>query len=219
MDRLHGALDDTSLSRVRSPVLMGGLPNSTLDAILTLQLGVAWAGEGDQAMGLMRLGWWRGVLVDPDGGEDLFRHLTPSSARWSVFEAVREVARRADEAARLRDADADRLRTLFYFGPEDDEALDERLWELKHTTTEPLDALRDLRLVIQTNFDPSRLRAFISHDTPVEFKVVPTGRQLVGPPPSPELRARKLAAALADPRSFPSTYPLPHYRLPERAAP
>ena len=69
-----------------------------LDALLTAQIAVAWAGEGGDEP---RLGWWRTDLVDEYGGEDLFARLLPHTARWAVLQAVREAARRTDARLRL----------------------------------------------------------------------------------------------------------------------
>ena len=51
------------------------LPPHALDAILALQLTVAWAGEG--LSDPKRLDWWRTDLVDALGGGDLFARLLP----------------------------------------------------------------------------------------------------------------------------------------------
>ncbi len=56
-----------------------------LDAILALQLTVAWAGEG--LADPKRLDWWRTDLVDPMGGGDLFARLFPKTHR--LEEALR----------------------------------------------------------------------------------------------------------------------------------
>ncbi len=61
-----------------------------LDAILALQLTVAWAGEG--LADPKRLDWWRTDLVDPMGGGDLFARLFPKTHRWASLEAVRKAA-------------------------------------------------------------------------------------------------------------------------------
>jgi hypothetical protein len=58
-----------------APPGAGALECNVLDEILTLQLLVAWAGEG--LSDPPRLGWWRTMLVDEFGGEDLFKRLTP----------------------------------------------------------------------------------------------------------------------------------------------
>ena len=94
-------------------------PNSTLDAILTLQLAVAWAGEADTDP--PRLGWWRTAMNDPDAGEDLMKRLAPQTWRWAVLQAVREAARRADAAKRDNSANPDEIISLCRFGPEIDD--------------------------------------------------------------------------------------------------
>jgi hypothetical protein len=67
-----------------------------LDATLTIQFPVAWAGEaGDPP----RLGWWRTDMVSEYGGEDLFPRLLPNTWQWVTLRAVCEAARRADVAS------------------------------------------------------------------------------------------------------------------------
>ncbi len=96
-----------------------------LDAILALQLTVAWAGEG--LADPKRLDWWRTDLVDPMGGGDLFARLFPKTHRWASLEAVRKAAIQVDREARLGLAKPDQVRTLFFWGFALDEKLMERL--------------------------------------------------------------------------------------------
>ena len=131
------------------------LPNSTLDTILTLQFAIAWAGEGDTEP--PRLGWWRTGMVDPDGGEDLFRRLAPKTWRWAVLQAAREAARRVDADARARASNPDRLYSLYRFGFTLDEQLAERLAELKRAHDDPADALPQLRDVLTPRWDADAL--------------------------------------------------------------
>jgi len=184
-----------------------GVSAAELDEVLALQVTIAWAGEG--LCSPPRLGWWRTDLVDPAGGGDLIARLMPKTARWAVLEAVREVARRADERARLGMAEPERLRTLFHFGFHLDERLAQRLLELKRLGQPPEEALPG----------PPRLGPEFDRDSFVEglrlldkggFSTVPGGRELRGPLPSdlPDL-ARRLVAALAP---LAPTYPVPFYR-------
>lgn len=181
--------------------------NSVLDAVLTAQLCVAWAGEtGDPA----RLKWWRTDLISEFGGEDLFKRLLPHTWRWAMFEAAREAARRRDTEMRAADADADRLVTLFRLGFEIDEHVDERLADHKRSGAHPLDALPALRgLVDQTWSKESFSEWVVGHgDAPVT--TVPAGRRLKGDvPTSTELTVKKLVAAL---HPLADAYPLPHFR-------
>ena len=71
------------------------MTDSDLDAILALQLAVAWAGEAQSSP--PRLGWWRTAMCDVDGGEDLLRRLTPKTWEWGVLESCRAAARRVDD--------------------------------------------------------------------------------------------------------------------------
>jgi len=186
--------------------------NAVLDAVLSVQLLVSWAGEsaGDSP----RLGWWRTDLVDPLGGGDLLARLCPKTHAWSGLEAAREAARRVDEKARGALAAPDDLRTLFFFGFEVDERLAERLADLKRSGRPPADALR----LSQPGATFSR-EALIAALAPpgsrgVRFEVVPGGRRVLGPQPEvPDQLARNLTAALVP---LADRYPLPFYRL-ERA--
>ena len=74
------------------------IPMSELDAALTAQLVVAWAGEGGEEK---RLGWWRCDLVSEFGGQDLFQRLLPSTWTWAVLQGAREAARRRAEGVPL----------------------------------------------------------------------------------------------------------------------
>ena len=183
------------------------LPNSTLDAILTLQLAVAWAGEGETEP--PRLGWWRTGMVDPDGGEDLFRRLAPKTWRWAVLQAASEAARRVDADARGRASNPDRLYSLFRFGFKTDEQLQERLAELKRAHEDPAAALPELRDLL-TAWDREALSDYLVGQADAAHKATPTGRQLKGDMPAPELAAKKLAAALLP---LSDRYPAPHYLL------
>ena len=129
------------------------IPTATLDRVLTAQLAVAWAGESGETR---CLGWWRTDHASEFGGEDLFRRLLPTTWRWAVLQALREVARRHDERGRLRDHDADRLVSLFHLGFEVDEKLDERLQDLKRAGRDPVEALPGLREIVTTH--PARAR-------------------------------------------------------------
>ena len=115
-------------------------PVDVLDAILSVQLTVAWAGEGEGEA--PRLGWWRTDLVSQEGGGDFFRRLTPHTWMWASLQGAREAARRADAAQRARDHNPDRLLTLFHLGPALDGWLEERLLELKRAGRSPMQAFR-----------------------------------------------------------------------------
>src|SRR5690349_12871798 len=74
------------------------IDSAVLDEILSLQLLVAWAGEGHTDP--PRLAWWRTSLIDEFGGEDLFARLMPRTWKWAVLEAARSAARTIDAEAR-----------------------------------------------------------------------------------------------------------------------
>src|SRR5688572_31029354 len=100
------------------------LSDVAIDAVLAMQLVIAWAGEGRCSP--RRLGWWDTDLIDDAGGGDLFARLLPQTHVWASLEAVREAARRTDAKARAKMADPDKLRTLYFLGFELDEQLGDR---------------------------------------------------------------------------------------------
>ena len=110
----------------------------TLDAILGLQLTVAWAGE--RAAEPERLGWWDTDLVDEAAGGDLFARLVPRTAAWAGLELAREAAKRVDAAAREKLATPDDWVSLYHFGFQLDEALNDRLAHHKRLGAAPAPA-------------------------------------------------------------------------------
>jgi len=177
------------------------LPNSALDDILTTQLIVAWAGEEE------RLGWWRTTLVDDYGGLDLFAKLLPNTALWAALQGVREAARRVDAAQRQGSHDPDSLFTLFRFGFDRDEQLDERLADLKRSGHPPNVALPGLPSLLD-GWDPSILERWL--DAPPPLTKAPRGRQLKDAMSNtPERDARALASAIIP---LTPAYPMPHFR-------
>ena len=115
------------------------VPDATLDAILAMQVTVAWAGEGRCSP--RRLGWWDTDLIDEAGGGDFFARLLPQTHAWASLEAVREAARRVDAKARGKMADPDKMRTLFFLGFEIDEQLGDRPAAHNRWGRPPADAL------------------------------------------------------------------------------
>lgn len=183
------------------------LPLSTLDHILTAQIAVAWAGEGGEEP---RLAWWRTDLCSEYGGEDLFKRLLPSSWPWATLQATREAARRHDAAGRGRDADPDRLVSLFRLGFEIDERVDERLRELKLTGKPPAEALPGLRELITPEWDRTHFAAWVEAHRRPTIEAAPAGRRVTGAPPeSLDLLVDNLVGALAP---LGAEYLLPHYR-------
>jgi hypothetical protein len=179
-----------------------------LDAVLTCQLAVAWAGEsGDDEP---RLRWWETDMISRYGGLALLDQLAPRTARWAAFEAAREAARRVDDEARSRDADPDRLLSLFRFGFGVDEQLHDRLLEHKRRAA-PIDAaLPELAALVQ-QWDRDRFAAW-AKDGGERPNIVrdPGGRRLTGAPPADAVQlARRLTHALLP---LAEAYPFPHYR-------
>jgi hypothetical protein len=185
------------------------LTDHTLDAILALQLTVAWAGEGRKSSPL-RLGWWETDLIDLDGGGDFFARLLPQTHAWASLEAVREAARRVDEKARGKMAHPDAMRTLFFLGFETDEQVGDRLASLKRGGRDPAAAL-PLALPFTADFSPETLAGVLRQGGESSFEIVPGGRQLKGKSPeAPEEIVRRLAGALVP---FAEQYPLPFFRV------
>jgi hypothetical protein len=191
------------------------LAETALDAILTLQLAIAWAGEG--RCDPPRLGWWQTDLTDPDGGGDLLRRLLPRTHAWAGLEAVREAARRTDARLRTSLAHPDQLRTIYFLGFEVDERLQERLSAHKRSGVEPRVALPGLvyaSVLVDggASFSPETFATYLRAGRVVgEAAVVPGGRELKGAvPDEPALLVAKLASILVP---FAPQYPLPHARL------
>lgn len=207
-------------SRVMATSTTDRVPDGDLDAALTAQLLVAWAGEKG------RLDWWRCDLVSRFGGLDLFADLTPETREWSALQAAREAARRHDRERRTQHSDPDTVLTLFHLGFECDEQLDERLSHHKRSGAHPFTRLPGLadfvRLPCPDEDDPEESFArdlfeqFLRGDAG-KIQVDPTGRRLPGVPPSnlPDL-VRQLLAALVPltQQGGQSQYPLPYFRRP-----
>jgi len=197
---------------------MTAIAQPVLDAILSVQFLVAWAGEGRCEPN--RLGWWETDLVDEGGGGNLFARLAPRTGAWASFEAVRDVARRADAKARTKMANPDRMRTLFFLGFDIDEQVGDRLAALKRSAGEraardggaasPTDMLGLPRELI-AGFSKDRLARVLRELGDGAHVVVPGGRQLVGvTPASPDDLVRRLAAGLLP---LADIYPLPFFPL------
>jgi hypothetical protein len=189
--------------------LMKNITGSTLDAILALQMSVAWAGEG--LCEPKRLDWWRTDLIDPAGGGYLFQELFPKTHEWASLEAVRSVAITQDRQLRQGMAQPDRVCTLFFWRFAVDEQLDDRLLEHKRNGTSPAKVL-PLSLDLGSQFTKAGFEEAIRiPNQSVDFHVVPGGREIKGQiPDSLELTARNLTAALLP---LTDKYPLPFYRL------
>jgi hypothetical protein len=186
---------------------MPAIPDASLDAVLALQLTVAWAGEGRCSP--RRLGWWETDLIDEAAGGDLFQRLMPHTHAWAALEAAREAGLRVDAKARVKMAAPDLMRTIFFLGFELDEQIGDRLATLKRGGRTPAEAL-PLPLPLTAELSQEKLTAKLQGGD-AAFTVVPGGRQLDGARPgAPEAMVRRLAAAL-----IPLTdhYPLPFYKI------
>lgn len=182
-------------------------PLSALDAVLTTQLLVAWAGEaGDPP----RLKWWPTDLTSEFGGQDLFRRLLPHTWRWAMLEGAREAARRRDAELRSQDADPDRLITLFRLGFELDERIDRRFADLKQAGQEPGQALPGIRPMVGGDWSMTDFEGWLARHGDAVVVTAPVGRRLTGEPPaSIDLLVEKLVAAL---QPLAAAYPMPHFR-------
>lgn len=177
---------------------MQSTPTSTLDAILSLQLVVAWAGEAS------RLGWWNTNLIDPDAGLDLLTRLAPRTAALAGWELVRAAAIAVDAERRGPQAERDRMVTLFHLGVDLDEALADRLREIKMSGG----TLPDLPTA-DTQFDRAAFAARLSALGAVDTEPRASGRRIKGPMPvEPAVRVTRLAAALVP---LVDHYPLPYF--------
>ena len=180
---------------------------SALDQILELQLGVAWAGEGDTDP--PRLGWWRTALWDEYAGKDLLKRLLPRTWEWALLESVRAAARSVDERLRQRADDPDHLVTLFRLGFETDERLDDRLLELKQSGQGVAEALPALAPLLG-EWSRDGFESWLGSADAHAYAVTATGRRLKGKAPAdPLASARALSGALLP---LEREYGLPHFR-------
>jgi hypothetical protein len=183
------------------------ITDETLDAILAMQITIAWAGEGRCSP--RRLGWWDTDLIDDAGGGDFFARLLPQTHAWASLEAVREAARRTDAKARAKMAEPDNMRSIYFLGFEVDEQLGDRLAAHKRSGKKPADAL-PLALPLTADFSKEKLVVALQGGD-VPFTTVPNGRQLKGQrPEAPDVLVRRLAAALVP---LAEQYPLPFFKL------
>lgn len=183
------------------------IPLSLLDAALTAQIVLAWAGEGGDEP---RLGWWRSDFVSEFGGIDFFKRLLPHTWAWAVLQGAREAARRKDAELRAQANDPDAVVTLFSLGAELDERIEERFQDLKRSGVMPQEALSGLKEAIQDTWSRPNFESWVTAHGEADYSVAPIGRLLKGePPPGLDELVKRLVAALAP---LPDAYPLPHFR-------
>jgi hypothetical protein len=182
-------------------------PTSEIDHALTAQFVVAWAGESGEEK---RLAWWRSDLVSEFGGEDLFRRVLPSTWPWAILQAAREAARRKDAELRRQDHNPDRILSLFSFGFELDERIEERLQDLKRSALTPQVALPGLADGLEPAWNRARFIDWIKGHGEAETNTTPIGRCLKrNTPTSLDQLVQLLVAALSP---LAESYPLPHFR-------
>lgn len=184
-----------------------------LDAILAAQVFVAWAGEKD------RLNWWATDLLHEDAGGDFFKRLLPRTHQWAALEAVREAARRTDHKARSNidvTAQSDTIRTLYFFGFELDEQVEDRWQLLKRRGDDPTRALPLLKAVAANTAKPQLIELLTAtlcqrHGGPVKFSKQPGGRKLAFIPNElPVAALGRFTSALIP---LIEHYPLPYVRV------
>jgi hypothetical protein len=178
-----------------------------LDAILALQLTVAWAGEaaGEPA----RLGWWKSDLIDPEGGGDLFARLVPQTAVWASLILARKAAATVDGLARDKLANADAVWSLYHFGFDIDEQLSDRLMWHRNHKSDPRSALGPL-FFVGTAWSTTAFEALLTSLGKPKVQLTPSGRKLESADASPFVAAQLLAAALLP---LSSEYPLPFVEI------
>lgn len=183
------------------------IDNPVLDTVLAYQLAIAWAGEA--LCEPARLGWWRTDVVDEAGGGDLFKRLLPQTAPWAGLEAVRQAAIQADQRLRQQRKETDQIRTLFFWGFEMDEQLDDRFQAHKQSQAGPFESL-PFPFELSDDFSREVFAAAIAGE--VKIEVTANGRKLKeAMPASKEQCVKQLAAALLNP--IPDQYPMPFYSL------
>ena len=184
-----------------------------LDIVLMLQCLVGWAGEG--LTDPPRLNWWSTQLLDEWGGEDLFKRLLPRTFEWALLEATRKVAIQADRRKRTSLAQPDRVCTVFFWGFEIDEKLEERLLLHKQNCSQPYDVF-DFPLVLKKDFEEKAFEQAVQKlNLEVKYKIVPEGREIKGEiPESIADAAKNLVSGLIP---FSDKYPMPFYRVEEKA--
>lgn len=192
------------------------VPMSDIDAALTAQLIVGWAGESGESGDTggsdegPRLGWWRTDLASTFGGHDLFKQLLPHTWEWAALQGAREAARRTDTLLRGQLSDPDQVLSLFSLGFEIDERIEERLQDLKRSGGTPADSLPEVRHVVSKQWDPSLFSDWVAGHGEVTHEGALIGRRLRGAPPAGLTEiVEKLVAGLAP---VGDSYPLPHFR-------
>lgn len=183
-----------------------------LDVVLMLQLFISWAGEG--LTDPPRLGWWSTQLLDEWGGEDLFKRLLPRTFEWALLEATRKATIQQDRQKRTNLAQSDRVRTLFFWGFDIDEKLEERLSFYKQNGSKPENVLNfplDLRKEFETKAFEQAIQSLCSKTT---YKIVPEGREIKELIPESLAEAAKNLVSGLIPLA--DKYPMPFYRMKEK---
>ena len=148
-------------------------------------------------------------MCDEFGGEDLLKRLAPKTWQWAVLEACRAAAKKVDDAARSSSEDADHLISLYRFGFEVDEHLDDRLRELKLSERPPSEVFPDLADLMK-EWSRDSFQSWVASHGEAQFTATATGRRLRGEMPSDTSDAAKqLVAGLGPAEGQLPTAPLP----------
>ncbi len=182
------------------------ISDTVIDAVLSAQIAVAWAGEAGETT---RLGWWKTDLMSEFGGEDLFKRLLPKTWDWAVVQGLREAARRHDAELRSKVHDPDAVISLYRLGFAVDERADERLLELKRLGTTPDVAFPAFAELVGASWARKPFEAWVDAHGDAKYEIVPNARQLKGAlPGNLEHVVKSLVSALLP---LVDQYPLPHY--------
>ena len=183
---------------------MAAITYQDLDTILALQLTIGWAGE--KAAEPQRLGWWDTDLTDEMAGGDLFSRLLPKTAAWAGLELARQAALRADHSARAKLANPDTVWTLFHFGFELDEEIQDRLEHHRRHAHLPGDVFGQ-HWGVADSWNQKRFEGFLAKLGTCKVEETPAGRKARNLLASPAEAACSLASALLP---LGSAYSLPH---------
>ena len=186
------------------------ISSSQLDKILAMQFTIAWAGEG--LSDPRRLDWWKTDLIDEDGGGDLLKRLCPQTHQWVSLEAARKAAIQVDRQKHTAMAQPDQLRSLFFWGFEVDEKLQERILWHKHRLKPPGAVLPVPIDIISKNFNRDSLAYALQVEAEKPtYRLGPGGREILNKLTDNPVRIAQLLGATLIP--FSDDYPSPFYRL------
>lgn len=151
--------------------------------------------------------WWQTDITDPNGGGDFIRRLLPRTHAWAALRAAREAARRTEFKFLTRLGGTLRTRSLFWLGPDIDEALHDRVDQHVLEQRSP-EAVLPLAMPLD-HWDRARFEAALSSAASGGHKVVPDGRE-VSASAVTVASVKLLVSALAP---LVEPYPMPFFRV------